>query len=208
MTAILFCDGQPAAEQAALLDQLRPARQALRRARDRIARSRRRHEDHADDDGEIARLFGAGPGHALSSAPRSAHRRTLEDHRARRNPADRSAFAWEARRHEHDDIRRPRSAYEALATAIDAAGPEREALFLTRLALVLGHELGDVAASGKPSGRRSRAWHSPAPSSRSPPRGSINFSHANRQILSWGYPGLFRTSVAIFAAHHMMIIIQ
>jgi hypothetical protein len=38
------------------------------------------------------------------------------------------------------------AAYETLATAIDSAGPEREALFLTRLALVLGHELGDVAA--------------------------------------------------------------
>jgi hypothetical protein len=37
-------------------------------------------------------------------------------------------------------------AYETLATAIDTAGPEREALFLTRLALVLGHELGDIAA--------------------------------------------------------------
>ena len=37
------------------------------------------------------------------------------------------------------------TAYEALATAIDAAGAEREALFLTKLALVLGHELGDIA---------------------------------------------------------------
>jgi hypothetical protein len=37
------------------------------------------------------------------------------------------------------------SAYETLATAIDSAGAEREALFLTRLALVLGHELGDLA---------------------------------------------------------------
>jgi hypothetical protein len=36
--------------------------------------------------------------------------------------------------------------YEALATAIDIAGAERETLFLTRLALVLGHELGDAAA--------------------------------------------------------------
>ena len=36
--------------------------------------------------------------------------------------------------------------YEALETAIDAAGAEREALFLTRLALVLGHKLGDVGA--------------------------------------------------------------
>ena len=38
------------------------------------------------------------------------------------------------------------TAYETLATAIDQAGPEREALFLPRLALVLGHELGDIAA--------------------------------------------------------------
>ncbi len=30
--------------------------------------------------------------------------------------------------------------------AIDSAGAEREALFLTRLALVLGNELGDIAA--------------------------------------------------------------
>ena len=37
------------------------------------------------------------------------------------------------------------TAYEALATAIDTAGEKREALFLTRLALVLGHELGDIA---------------------------------------------------------------
>ena len=37
-------------------------------------------------------------------------------------------------------------AYETLATAIDQAGPEREALFLTRLAFVLGHGLGDIAA--------------------------------------------------------------
>lgn len=37
------------------------------------------------------------------------------------------------------------AAYEALALAIDSAGPEHEALFLTRLALVLGHELGDIA---------------------------------------------------------------
>ena len=38
------------------------------------------------------------------------------------------------------------SAYETLATAIDSAGPQHEALFLTRLALLLGHELGDIAA--------------------------------------------------------------
>jgi len=38
------------------------------------------------------------------------------------------------------------AAYEALAVAIDSAGEQREALFLTRLALLLAHELGDVAA--------------------------------------------------------------
>ena len=38
------------------------------------------------------------------------------------------------------------AAYESLAMAIDSAGPDREALFLTRLALVLGHELGDIVA--------------------------------------------------------------
>ncbi len=38
------------------------------------------------------------------------------------------------------------TAYEALATAIDSAGEQREALFLTRLALLLAHELGDIAA--------------------------------------------------------------
>jgi hypothetical protein len=38
------------------------------------------------------------------------------------------------------------AAYEALATAIDSAGAECETLFLTRLALVLAHELGDITA--------------------------------------------------------------
>jgi hypothetical protein len=37
------------------------------------------------------------------------------------------------------------AAYETLATAIDSAGAEREALFLTRLALVLANHLGDIA---------------------------------------------------------------
>ena len=41
------------------------------------------------------------------------------------------------------------TAYEALATAINSAGAQREALFLTRLALVLSHELGDVTAFKK-----------------------------------------------------------
>jgi hypothetical protein len=41
------------------------------------------------------------------------------------------------------------SAYESLAKAIDAAGVQREALLLTRLALLLGHELGDITAFRK-----------------------------------------------------------
>jgi hypothetical protein len=38
------------------------------------------------------------------------------------------------------------SAYETLAIAIDTAGAQREALFLTRLVLLLGHEVGDITA--------------------------------------------------------------
>jgi hypothetical protein len=38
------------------------------------------------------------------------------------------------------------TAYELVAEAIDRAGPEREALFLARLALALAHECGDIAA--------------------------------------------------------------
>ena len=41
------------------------------------------------------------------------------------------------------------AAYETLALAIDSAGAEHETLFLTRLALVLGHELGDITAFRK-----------------------------------------------------------
>jgi hypothetical protein len=35
-------------------------------------------------------------------------------------------------------------AYDGLALAIDAAGPEHETLFLTRLALVLAHRCGNL----------------------------------------------------------------
>ena len=41
------------------------------------------------------------------------------------------------------------TAYETLAPAIDQAGPAREALFLTRLALVLVHELSDITVFRK-----------------------------------------------------------
>jgi hypothetical protein len=36
------------------------------------------------------------------------------------------------------------TAYELLATAIDKAGEAQEARFLTRLALLLAHELGEI----------------------------------------------------------------
>jgi hypothetical protein len=35
-------------------------------------------------------------------------------------------------------------AYDLLADGIDSAGQERETLFLTKLCLVLAHELGDL----------------------------------------------------------------
>ena len=35
--------------------------------------------------------------------------------------------------------------YDGIAAAIDRAGPERETLFLAKLALVLSHYLGDRA---------------------------------------------------------------
>lgn len=35
--------------------------------------------------------------------------------------------------------------YELLATAIDRAGPDAEALFLTRLALLLAHDTGELS---------------------------------------------------------------
>jgi hypothetical protein len=38
------------------------------------------------------------------------------------------------------------AAYEILAMAIDSAGAQRETLFLTRLVLLLSHELGDITA--------------------------------------------------------------
>ncbi len=38
--------------------------------------------------------------------------------------------------------------YDALAQAIDAAGPEQEALFLTKLTLLLANKIGDEAVVG------------------------------------------------------------
>lgn len=38
------------------------------------------------------------------------------------------------------------AAYEMLAMAINSAGAQRETLFLTRLVLLLSHELGDITA--------------------------------------------------------------
>ena len=86
------------------------------------------------------------------------------------------------------------TAYETLAIAIDSAGAEREALFLTRLALVLGHELGDIAVFRK--------------AIRTALEGLAN-SRCSRQATGYGSSSrqfVSRTAVAIFAPHHMMII--
>ncbi len=37
--------------------------------------------------------------------------------------------------------------YEALALAVDAVGEEKSELFLAKVALALGHALGDIAAA-------------------------------------------------------------
>ncbi len=55
------------------------------------------------------------------------------------------------------------TAYETLARAIDAAGPEKEALLLARLALVLAHECGTSRCSGA---RWRRRWRISAASLR------------------------------------------
>jgi surfactin synthase thioesterase subunit len=84
------------------------------------------------------------------------------------------------------------TAYEALAMAIDSAGTEREALFLTRLALVLGHELGDITAFKKAI----RTALEGLAKRRTASRESINFPHATAKFshgvipyFSWD-PGL------------------
>jgi 3-(3-hydroxy-phenyl)propionate hydroxylase len=62
MTAILFCDGQPSADQATLLEQLH---RIDKRFVSLVIGSRGSDygtETIVDDDGRIARLFAAGPG--------------------------------------------------------------------------------------------------------------------------------------------------
>ena len=84
--------------------------------------------------------------HVLSPAPRPARRGTLEGYRSRRNPPNRQHLPRQTEPMSPMPFEDLESAYETLAMAIDSAGPEREALFLTRLALLLSHELGDIAA--------------------------------------------------------------
>ena len=87
--------------------------------------------------------------HALSAAARPAHCRAMEGRRSRRDPENRRPLPGKRDAMSAMPFEDFETAYETLATAIDQAGPEREALFLTRLALVLGHELGDIAAFRK-----------------------------------------------------------
>ena len=91
MTAILFCDGLPKCRTGRAARATRQARQALcfiagsapqRDIRSECHRRRRMTKS--------PRLFDAQPGTLLFAAPRPAHRRALEGHRAERNPANRA----------------------------------------------------------------------------------------------------------------------
>ncbi|NOJ40841.1 FAD-dependent monooxygenase [Bradyrhizobium australiense] len=62
MTAILFCEGQPTAEQAALLAQLGRIDKRFASVLVTSRGSASETKAIADQDGEIARLFAAGPG--------------------------------------------------------------------------------------------------------------------------------------------------
>ena len=62
MTAILFCDGQPTREQAALLAQLGRIDKRFVPLVVTSAASDSETKAIADQDGEIARLFAAAPG--------------------------------------------------------------------------------------------------------------------------------------------------
>ncbi len=48
-------------------------------------------------------------------------------------------------RHDNLSFEDIEKVYDLLATAIDAAGPEKEALFLAKLCLILAHESRDLA---------------------------------------------------------------
>ena len=62
MTAILFCEGQPTAEQAALLAQLGRIDKRFVAVLVASSGSASEAKDHCGQDGEIARLFAAEPG--------------------------------------------------------------------------------------------------------------------------------------------------
>ena len=62
MTAILFCEGQPSAEQAALLGQLGRIDKRFVPVLVTSRGSASEANPIADSDGEIARLFAASPG--------------------------------------------------------------------------------------------------------------------------------------------------
>jgi len=70
----------------------------------------------------------------------------MEGRRSRRDPENRRTLPGKRDAMSAMPFEDFETAYETLATAIDQAGPAREALFLTRLALVLAQKLGDVAA--------------------------------------------------------------
>ena len=103
----------------------------------------------ADSDGEIARLFAAAPGTLYLLRPDLHIAGRWKAVVPARDPENRRPLPGKRDAMSAMPFEDFETAYETLATAIDQAGPAREALFLTRLALVLGHELGDIAAFRK-----------------------------------------------------------
>ena len=88
-----------------------------------------------DPDGEIARLFGAVPGTLYLLRPDlhiAGRWKAIAPDEILRTARICLGIANAMSKMPFDDLE---ATYEALATAIDTAGAEREALFLTRLAL-------------------------------------------------------------------------
>ena len=122
MTAILFCEGQPTGEQAALLAQLGRIDKRFVPAADHVTGSASEAKTIADGDGEIARLFAAAPGTLYLLRPDlhiAGRWKTVVPGEILKT----AAFAWEARRHERHAVRGFRVRLRDAGTAIDQAGP-------------------------------------------------------------------------------------
>ena len=152
MTAILFCERQPTREQAALLAQLGRIDKRFVPIVITSAGPASEAKAIADEHGEIARLFAAAPGTLYLLRPDLHIAGRWNAAVSQRDPENRKPLPGNRDAMSAMPFEDFETAYETLAMAIDQAGPAREALFLTRLALVLGHELGDIAAFRKAVG--------------------------------------------------------